>query len=185
MAFPPPEQITMLLENNPYPQDVRVLAEARTLAAAGHRVTVIAPRAPRQPRREVLEGVEVIRFRGLDGSSRGPIGYLLEYLVAGLALHFWALRRLLAGSTVLHIHNPPDILAAAGALYRLSGRKVIFDHHDLFPETVSAKFGDGLGSRLAAVGERSDLRCGHSRDRHQRVVCRACSHARRKGPRAP
>lgn len=155
MAFPPAEQITMLLENNPYPQDVRVYAEARALTGAGHHVTVIAPRAPRQPRRETLDGVEVIRFRGFDGSSRGPVGYLVEYLVAAFALHFWALRQLLAGSTVLHIHNPPDILAAAGALYRLAGRKVVFDHHDLFPETVSAKFGDGLASRLAAVAERS------------------------------
>ena len=38
----------MLLENNPYPQDVRVRNEAEALAAAGHAVTVLAPRAPGQ-----------------------------------------------------------------------------------------------------------------------------------------
>ena len=54
------------------------------------------------------------------------------------------LNGLLAGATVLHIHNPPDILAGAGAVFRLAGRKVIFDHHDLFPETVEVKFGPGV-----------------------------------------
>ena len=39
----------MLLENNPYPQDVRVRNEAESLAAAGHEVTVLAPRSAGQP----------------------------------------------------------------------------------------------------------------------------------------
>src|SRR5579859_2996951 len=99
MAFEPLQRITMLLENNPYPQDVRVRAEAQTLAAAGHSVTVIAPRARGQRRRELVGGVEVIRFRGYDGAALGPLGFALEYLLAAVALHFWALRRLLAGST--------------------------------------------------------------------------------------
>jgi len=144
----------MLLENNPYPQDVRVRAEARSLVNAGHRVTVIAPRGPGQPKREQLDGVDVIRFRSFDGGPRGAPGFVLEYLLAAIALHFGALRALLAGSTVLHIHNPPDILAGAGALFRLAGRKVVFDHHDLFPETVEVKFGPGVAVRLAAIAQR-------------------------------
>ena len=43
----------MLLENNPFPQDVRVRSEAQSLVAAGYRVTVVAPRGKAQPRREV------------------------------------------------------------------------------------------------------------------------------------
>jgi glycosyltransferase involved in cell wall biosynthesis len=148
------EQITMLLENNPYPEDVRVRAEAVSLAAAGHRVTVFAPRAPGQPRRERIEGVEVVRFPGFDGGRHGPLGYLVEYLLAGLALYLAALWRLVRGATVLHIHNPPDLFAGAGAAFRAAGRKVIFDHHDLFAETVEAKFGPGLAARGAALAER-------------------------------
>jgi hypothetical protein len=45
------ERITMLVENNPYPQDVRVRSEAQSLARAGHDVTVVAPRDPGQSRR--------------------------------------------------------------------------------------------------------------------------------------
>ena len=148
------QRITMLLENNPYPQDVRVRSEAESLAAAGYSVTTIAPTDGSQPARERINGVDVVRFRLVDGSSRGRIGFLREYVVAGVALHASAIRELWRGSNVLHIHNPPDILFPAGALYRLLGRRVVFDHHDLFPETIDVKFGPGLASRFAAACQR-------------------------------
>lgn len=156
-----PERIAMLLENNPYPQDVRVRSEAETLAAAGHRVTVIAPRDCTQPRRERINGVEVVRFRLPDGSAGGKLGFLREYLVAGLALHLGALRQLLRGATVLHIHNPPDIFFGAGALYRLAGRRVVFDHHDLFPETIDVKLGVPWMARVAAACQRLTIGVAH------------------------
>lgn len=148
------ERITMLLENNPYPQDVRVRSEAESLAAAGHEVTVIAPRGPGQSRREKVRGVTVLRFRCVDGAGRGALGFVLEYLVAAAALHWGAARTLRRGATVLHLHNPPDILFGAGWLYRRAGRKVIFDHHDLFPETIEVKFGRGMASRAATWCQR-------------------------------
>lgn len=144
----------MLLENNPYPQDVRVRAEAESLTKAGHGVTVIAPRAHGQPRFERVDGVGVIRFPLVDGSRRGMPGFVLEYLMAGSSLHLVALYELVRGATVLHIHNPPDVFFPAGALYRLAGRKVVFDHHDLFPETVEVKFGSRSAARVAAACQR-------------------------------
>lgn len=147
------EHIAMLLENNPYPHDVRVRHEAESLARAGHRVTVVAPRARGQCRHESVDGVRVRRFRlPSAGSSRG--GFILEYLVAAIALHLGALRALIGGATVLALHNPPDILFPAGALFRAAGRQVVFDHHDLFPETVEIKFGRGWAVRLATACER-------------------------------
>lgn len=148
------ERITMLLENNPYPQDRRVRSEAESLARAGHDVTVIAPIEGGQPRSELINSVRVRRLPIPNGSEHGRLGFLREYLVAAVLLHLAALRELLRGSTVLHIHNPPDVLFPAGALYRLAGRKVVFDHHDLFPQTVDVKFGPGLFSRFAAVCQR-------------------------------
>jgi glycosyltransferase involved in cell wall biosynthesis len=148
------ERITMLVENNPYPQDVRVRSEAQSLARAGHDVTVVAPRDKGQPRREVVDGVRVIRFRLMDGSSRGASGFLVEYTIAATALHLAAVRALLRGTTVLHLHNPPDIFFPAALVYRLAGRKVIFDHHDLFPETVYVKFGSRLAAGLARICQR-------------------------------
>ena len=139
----------MLLENNPYPHDVRVRSEAESLSRAGHQVTVVAPRDRGQSRRERVNGVDVIRFRHLDGSEHGAAGFVLEYLVAAAALHVAAFTALRRGATVLHIHNPPDLFFPAGALFRLASRKVIFDHHDLFPETVEVKFGAGPAFWLA------------------------------------
>jgi len=144
----------MLLENNPYPLDVRVRSEAESLALAGHRVVVVAPRAGGQRRRERVADVEVERFWLPDASGRGPVGFVVEYIVAAVALHVAAVGWLVRGATVLHLHNPPDVFFGAGLLYRLAGRKVVFDHHDLFPETVEVKFGSRAAAWVARVCER-------------------------------
>ena len=149
----------MLLENNPYPRDVRVRAEAEALVRAGYAVEVVAPRRRGERRRETVNGVEVRRFRGIDGGRHGAAGYLAEYLIAATALHLAAVRALIGGSSYLHLHNPPDILFAAAALYRLAGRVVIFDHHDLAPETIEAKLGPGPFVRLARICERLTFAC--------------------------
>lgn len=146
-------RVVMLLENNPYPQDVRVRLEAESLARAGYDVVVIAPSAPRQPAHELVEGVEVRRFSNVE--ARGVLGFLFEYVIAAVRLQAAAVAELVRGAKVLHLHNPPDVLFPAGALFRLAGRKVIFDHHDLFPETVETKFGGRLLSRLAKGCERA------------------------------
>lgn len=148
----------MLLENNPYPQDVRVRSEAESLVRAGHEVTVIAPRVGAQPRAEGVNGVRVVRFGLIDGSTRGAAGFVLEYTMAAVALHREAIRALLHGATVLHIHNPPDVFFLAGVMYRLAGRAVIFDHHDLFPETIAVKLGSRAAAWLAEIAERLTLR---------------------------
>jgi len=148
------ERITMLLENNPYPNDPRVHYEAESLVAAGHAVEVIAPRRKGQAARERINGVEVRRFRLIHTRRLGTKAILLEYLVAGFALHLAAFRALLRGSTVLHLHNPPDMLFLAGAMFRLAGRKVVFDHHDLAPELAAVKFGPGTLRDVARVSER-------------------------------
>lgn len=144
----------MLLENNPYPQDVRVRSEAESLVAAGQTVVVIAPRASGQPARQRINGVAVRRFHAINGAGRGIGGMLLEYTVAMLAVHAAAIRELARGATVLHIHNPPDALFPAGALFRLAGRRVVFDHHDLGPELVAVKFRRPILVTLAKISER-------------------------------
>src|SRR3954454_7529828 len=147
-------RIAMLLENNAYPADVRVRREAQSLVRAGHEVTVLAPRAAGQPRAEVVEGVRVRRFR-LPAESGGVLGFAAEYLTAAIALHAGAVGELARGATVLHLHNPPDLLFPAALLARALGRKVVFDHHDLFPELVEAKFGAGPLVAAARACERA------------------------------
>jgi glycosyltransferase involved in cell wall biosynthesis len=148
------ERVTMLLENNPYPQDIRVRQEAESLVAAGHTVEVIAPRGRDQAARERVNGVDVRRFRSIGLARQNAWAVLLEYVVAIVALHLAAVRALLRGSTVIHLHNPPDLLFPAGALFRLARRRVVFDHHDLGPELAVVRFGQGLLVGAARAGER-------------------------------
>lgn len=150
-------KVAMLLENNPYPQDVRVLNEAESLAAAGHDVTVVAPRSSGQAAVERVGEVAVRRYR-LPTSSGGIGGFLLEYTVAHVQLFARGFRELLRGAEVIHLHNPPDTLFPIGLLARAMGRKVVFDHHDLFPELFAEKFGSSRLVALAGASQRASLR---------------------------
>lgn len=141
----------MLLENNPYPQDVRVRAEAEALVAAGHEVTVHAPRAAGQVRHERLAGVSVRRF-ALPESGGGLGGFLLEYAIAHAQLLARGLRELARGADVVHLHNPPDTLFPVSMAARAAGRAAVYDHHDLVPELFAEKFGaSSLGPVLRAA----------------------------------
>ncbi len=150
-------RVAMLLENNPYPQDVRVRNEAESLAAAGHEVTVIAPRSRGQARLGRVGEVTVRRYR-LPASSGGIGGFLLEYAVAHAQLFTRGILELLRGAEVVHIHNPPDTLFPIGLLARAMGRKVVFDHHDLFPELFAEKFGGSPLVAIAGASQRASLR---------------------------
>jgi glycosyltransferase involved in cell wall biosynthesis len=148
----------ILLENFTYPQDTRVRNEAESLAGAGHRVTVLAPRAPGQSARERIEGVEVRRYRTVwaEGS---PWSYLLEYGVAHAQLLARSLVALVRGVDVLHFNGPPDTLAIAGLLARLAGRKVVYDMHDSAPELFDAKFDSSILLRALRIAQKAAIRC--------------------------
>lgn len=133
-------RILMLLENLPYPQDVRVRREATALAAAGYRVAVICPAAPGQPSRETVNGVRVFRYAPPRAAS-GFLGYLWEYgysmaasFVISLAVFFGE------GFDAVHAHNPPDTFVFLAIFYKLFGKRFVFDHHDLSPEMYRARF---------------------------------------------
>ena len=133
-------RVLLLVENNAYPFDVRVRREAHALRDARYDVTVIAPRAKGQPWSEHLDGVDVYRFPAPPGGD-GVIGYAFEFAYATLAmllLSFWVAVR--KGFDVIHAANPPDTLFVIGAVFKLFGKKFVFDHHDLSPETYLSRF---------------------------------------------
>jgi glycosyltransferase involved in cell wall biosynthesis len=149
----------MLLENFTYPADTRVRNEAESLAAAGYRVTVIAPRGPDQASRERLRGVEIHRYRTV-WASRALWSYALEYGIAHLQLLVRTIVELARGAHVLHLNGPPDTLALAGVVARLAGRRVVYDMHDSGPELFQAKFGSSaLAARLLRAAQRAAIRC--------------------------
>jgi len=167
-----PLKIVMALENNPYPQDVRVRNEAEALVAAGHDVVVLAPRGAAQPRAENVDGVRVKRYR--LPVAAGAVGTVLEYLVAVVALTLGLLGELRRGADVIHLHNPPDLLFGVGGLARALGRVVIFDHHDLAPELFEQKFGSRWPAFVLRWCERLTMRVAHvviaANESHRRVA---------------
>lgn len=148
-----PQQIVMLLENFTYPQDTRVRNEAESLAGAGHKVTVVAPRGPRQAAREHLRGVDVRRYRTV-WANRSPWSYALEYGVAHAQLFGRSLGAILAGARTMHFNGPPDTLAIATVAMRMAGGKVVYDMHDSGPELLEAKFGSSAGSSVLRAAQR-------------------------------
>jgi glycosyltransferase involved in cell wall biosynthesis len=144
-------RVLLLVENNSYPFDVRVRREASALRDAGYQVTVIAPRGDGQPWVECVDSVDVYRFPAPRGGS-GLLGYLGEFAYATFAMFLLALwvsvRR---GFDVVHAANPPDTLFAVGAFFKLFGKRFVFDHHDLSPETYLSRFGHGRPNLVSRV----------------------------------
>jgi glycosyltransferase involved in cell wall biosynthesis len=154
-------RVVMLLENQPYPQDVRVRLEALALTAGGYDVTVIAPRGGGQRRRETVDGVTVRRFDlpTVPASSASAVaGIVFEYVIANVQLYMRGLAALIAGADIVHLHNPPDTLFGVAYAARALRRRVVYDMHDIAPELFAAKFGDERVVRVLRWLERRSAR---------------------------
>jgi glycosyltransferase involved in cell wall biosynthesis len=140
------KRVLMLLENAPYPIDVRVSNESNTLTKAGYRVSVICRSSPGQPLHEIINGVAVYRYPA-PPAANGMLSYLYEYgysMVATFVLSVLILLR--NGFDIVHAHNPPDTFAFIAAIYKSFGKRFVYDHHDLSPEMYEARF-DGASHR--------------------------------------
>ena len=151
-----PRRVLIIVENLPVPFDRRVWMEATTLQAAGYKVSVICPTGKGYTgRHEVIDGIHVYRHP-LPSEGNGLIGYIAEY---GAAL-FWetwlALRVMVTrGFDVIHACNPPDLIFVVALIFKLFGKKFLFDHHDLCPELFETKFGQrGLQYKAMVLAER-------------------------------
>lgn len=112
-----------MLVRNPFTHDSRVEKEARTLVAAGYRVTVMADAAHGLPARERRDGVEVRRVTRRLG--RVPV---LRFLVHESRLAR-ALRAI--GPDILHAHDSNALIPVAWAARSL-GVPFVYDAHDLW-----------------------------------------------------
>lgn len=143
-------RILMLLENNPYPQDVRVRLEAQELAQAGYQISIICPKDSEttQPSRETLNGVAIYRYPPTP-EINSFLGFAIEYSYALLIGFFYTLLvHFQRGFDIIHAHNPPDLYIFIALLFKPFGKKFIFDHHDLTPEVYQARYEDGGNPRL-------------------------------------
>jgi glycosyltransferase involved in cell wall biosynthesis len=138
----PGKGILIIVENLPVPFDRRVWNEATALKRAGYRVCVICPTGKGFERREeVVDGVTVYRHP-LPTEGSGAFGYALEYSMAlfwETVLAWKALFR--HGFDAIQACNPPDTIFIVGLMFKLLGKRFVFDHHDINPELYLAKFG--------------------------------------------
>ena len=152
--------VLIIVENLPCPFDRRVWQEARTLAQAGMRVSIICPKGRGfEKSREQIDGIAIYRH-GMPVEASGAFGYALEYAWA-LAAEFGLSLRVLSerGFDAIHACNPPDTIFLIGRFYKLFGKKFLFDHHDINPELYEAKFGRrDLFHRLLCWLERATFR---------------------------
>lgn len=151
-----PRRVLIIVENLPVPFDRRVWQEATTLQRSGYVVSVICPMGKGYDRsREILQGVHIYRYT-LPFEAKRFAGYVVEYSWALAAQLFLALRVLRdQGFDAIHACNPPDNIFLIGALFKLFGKRYLFDHHDICPELYDAKFRrKGLLRRMLLVLER-------------------------------
>jgi glycosyltransferase involved in cell wall biosynthesis len=132
----------IIVENLPVPLDRRVWQEAQALRDAGWRVSVICPATEKYPLRfEIVDEISIYRH-ALPLEARGKLGFVLEYVCA-LFHECRLLAKIAAGPgfEVIQVCNPPDVLFLNALPYKLFGKRLVFDHHDLCPELFAAKFG--------------------------------------------
>jgi glycosyltransferase involved in cell wall biosynthesis len=151
--------VLVLSENLSVPFDTRVWQEARALAGAGYRVTVVCPRGRTRDReaQAVLDGVRILRFPQREAVG-GRLGFVREY--AGALWHM-ALASLRTGRVdVVHACNPPDLMFLVALPHKLRGARFVFDHHDLAPELYLSRFGGrrDLAFRALLLAERLTFR---------------------------
>jgi len=122
-----------------YRRDPRVRREAEALVRAGHSVTFLASRQYAEPRREIIEGVEIRKLASIGNQKTSALVYVLDYCWFFLSVFGHLLVRP-RRYQLIHTNNMPDFLAFAAILPRLLGRPVIHDVHDLMPELYMEKF---------------------------------------------
>src|SRR5216110_1423573 len=85
--------------------------------------------------RERMDGIDVIRVRGLTALHRAPFMRALDQLAVGVTFGFAA--RKWPGADVVLIYSPPLPLVIAGLLYRRFARApYVLNLHDLYPQTA-------------------------------------------------
>jgi glycosyltransferase involved in cell wall biosynthesis len=149
----------VLLEALPYALDPRVRAQAAALREAGWDVTVASPDTPGDSRDEVVDGIRVRRFSTPPG-GRGVAGYVREYGLACVRLA--ALVRIIDREhpvDLVLVCTPPDFLVAIARPLARRGAAVVFDHREISPELLEAKFGRRpMLRRLMLLAERYAFR---------------------------
>jgi len=140
-------RILIIVQNLPVPFDRRVWLECQALTKAGYRVAVVCPKGATDPAYEVIDGVELYKYRPYaPGGSK--LSFVAEYAYSFAATSWKALVARARGGVLrgrfaaIQACNPPDIFWPLAIAFRAVERtRFVFDHHDLSPELFESRFG--------------------------------------------
>ncbi|MBN2200620.1 glycosyltransferase family 4 protein [bacterium] len=128
-------RICMILDHH-FPPDIRIEKEARSLAAAGHTITLMCRNRGDQPESETIGGIRVNRIRYTPPKFLG--GYSLSYHLRFVDL-VWekALEKGLEEhpADALHVHDLPMVKTCL-RIGRRRKIRVVFDMHENWPEEL-------------------------------------------------
>jgi glycosyltransferase involved in cell wall biosynthesis len=152
----PSPHVLIIVQNLPVPLDRRVWLECQALVRRGSQVSVICPKGPDDPARQMIDGVDIFKYRPAP-EAKGLPGYVIEFVyswarTAWLSRAVWRTRHF----DVIQACNPPDTYWLLARLWRRRGVKFVFDQHDLNPELFLSRFGEPktLRERLEYKGLR-------------------------------
>ena len=151
-----------IVRQNYYPQDLLVRREAEALKEAGFDIDVICISSPRQPRREIIDGIHVYRLPP-QRKKQGIARYLLEYLgffcLVAIKLTFFHLQRPYA---LIQVNTMPDFLVFATLVPHLLGAKVTLQMYEPMPELWTTKFRFSPLIKLLEIIQQLSLRYAHA-----------------------
>jgi len=132
---------------SPHPYDPRPRRALNALVEEGASVDLICLASDNAPRREVLNGVNILRVP-LKHQRGGIFGYGYQYaafiLISSLV---FAWRSLIRPYDLVYVHNMPDVLVLSSLIPKTLGAKVVLDQHDPMPELMMTIFGASPESR--------------------------------------
>ncbi|MET1044804.1 MAG: glycosyltransferase family 4 protein [Microbacteriaceae bacterium] len=141
--------VLIIVQNLPVPLDRRVWLECQALIARGYRVSVICPKGPGDPARQHIDGVDIYKYPPAR-EAKGVLGFVWEFAYSWLRTALLSLTvRRKARFDIIQACNPPDTYWLLALLWRASGVKFVFDHHDLNPELFISRFGEPRGGLKA------------------------------------
>jgi glycosyltransferase involved in cell wall biosynthesis len=123
-----------------YPFDPRPRRAAEALLKEGMSVDFICEGDERSPKRETLDGLEIVRIP-IQHRRGGALSYAYQYsafILISAAILAW--RSLRGRYDLVYVHNMPDVLVISALLPKLLGAKVILDQHDPMPELMTTIF---------------------------------------------
>jgi glycosyltransferase involved in cell wall biosynthesis len=151
-----PGWILAIVQNLPLPQDRKLMDTLTALTEAGYSVSAIAPSKKGQKPFEIIQNIKIYRYKPYISKGSSLFGYFLEYTTAFIKTFWLAVKiyfkrdrvkaihesplRANRRVAVCHLTNPPDLMFPIALFFKIFGLKFVFDHHDLVPEMLLAKF---------------------------------------------